>query len=91
MSKIILDSELKSKLNGLNEHKEICDSDGRTVGHFLPPDLFNKLAYAWAKAEFANEPEQEHARREIKDQGGFSTSEAVAYLEKAVKAAGTGS
>jgi hypothetical protein len=91
MSKIILDSELKAKLNGLNEHKEICDSDGRTVGHFLPPDLFNQLAYAWAKAEFANENEQERARQEIKDNGGFSTSEAVIYLQQAAKAAGTGS
>ena len=89
MSKIILDSELKAKLNGLNEHKEICDCDGRTVGHFLPPDLYNQLAYAWAKAEFAKDREPGQARREIKEQGGLTTVEAIAYLEKVGQSAGT--
>jgi hypothetical protein len=81
VNKVILDLSLRAKLNGLNEHLEVCDEDGRTLGFFLPPDLHQKLLYAWAKTQFSDE-EIEQARREIKTEGGLTTPQAVAYLEK---------
>lgn len=50
MSKIILDTELKARLNGLDQPLEFCDADGRTLGHFVPVDEFWKLMYALAEA-----------------------------------------
>jgi hypothetical protein len=51
MSKVTLDSALRAKLNGLNEPLEICDEQGVTVGHFLPPALYRKFLYAALAAE----------------------------------------
>ena len=38
MSKVILDPELRGKLNGLNEPVEVCEPTGETVGHFVPEE-----------------------------------------------------
>jgi hypothetical protein len=51
MSKVILDDELRAKLNGLNETVEVCDPSGATVGHFVPEEQYMKLQYALAKTE----------------------------------------
>ena len=48
MSPLILDDDLRSRLNGLNEPVPVCESDGRTVGHFLPEDLYLKWLYSRA-------------------------------------------
>lgn len=50
MEKILLDDELRSRLNGLNGELEFTDAEGRTVGHFLPPDVYKKLLYAYAES-----------------------------------------
>ncbi len=63
MNKVILDSELKSKLNGLDEQVEICDETGRTVGHFLPAGLYEQMLLAWAKEHITDE-ELERRRQE---------------------------
>jgi hypothetical protein len=66
MSRVILDPDLKARLNGLNEHLEICDADGRTVGHFLPADLYRKIIYKIAEADCPDTPEElERMRNEI--------------------------
>jgi hypothetical protein len=51
MSKIILDPELRGKLNGLTQQVEVCDESGRTVGHFVPVETYEKLLYALAEAQ----------------------------------------
>lgn len=55
MSKILLDDTLRSKLNGLNERLELCDATGRTVGHFLPDEMYKKMMCAWANAQVTDE------------------------------------
>ena len=45
MGKVILDDVLRSRLNGLNEHLEVCDADGRVVGHYLPNEAYVQMIY----------------------------------------------
>jgi hypothetical protein len=84
VNKVILDPSLRAKLNSLNEQLELCDEDGHTLGFFLPPDLHHELLHAWAKSQFTDE-EIAQARREIKAEGGLTTSQAVTYLEKVAR------
>jgi hypothetical protein len=73
MSKVILDPDLKARLNGLNEQLEICDTDGRTLGRFLPEGAYRKLLYAAVEAACPHgRAEQERRRRET---GGRSLAE----------------
>lgn len=51
MEKILLDDELRSRLNGLNTELELTDESGRTMGHFLPPEIYKKLLYAYAMSK----------------------------------------
>ena len=73
MSKVTLDPQLRAKLNGLNEHVEVCDESGHTVGHFLPASLYEELFY---KALAAESP---HSKEELKrrhhETGGRSLAE----------------
>jgi hypothetical protein len=50
MSKVILDPELRARLNGLNEQLEVCDESGRTLGRFVPEALYTRMLYAAAEA-----------------------------------------
>jgi hypothetical protein len=86
MQKVILDPDLQARLKGLADHLEFCDETGRTLGFFLPPDVHHELLYAWAKSQFSDE-ELEQARRELKDEGGLTTAEAIAYLESVARSA----
>ena len=63
MSKVTLDPELASKLNGVGEPLLICDEAGRTLGHFLPTDLYRELLLGWAEAHITEE-ELERRREE---------------------------
>jgi hypothetical protein len=79
VSAITLDPELRAKLNGLNEHLEVHDESGRVVGHFLPDELYTRLVYSWARQEFANAEEHKAA---MATPGGYSTAEAIAFVEQ---------
>ena len=87
MGTVILDDDLKARLNGLNQHLEIRDADGKRVGHFLPEAMFEayeRFVYDWAKAEFAREEAEEAAKgivRKWDGTNGKTTAEAIAYLE----------
>jgi hypothetical protein len=61
MDKIILDSTLRAKLNGLNEEIEVCDENDVTLGVFLPQAQYQKLLYATVAIPFSDE-EIEHLR-----------------------------
>jgi hypothetical protein len=55
VEKIVLDPALRAKLNNLNHELEFCDESGRTLGHFLPPEVYQKLLYAWLNAQVTDE------------------------------------
>ncbi len=84
MSRIILDPQLRAKLNGLNEQVEVCEGDGSIVGHFLPHAAYMRLIHAAAKVDFTDE-EIAAARAEIKDSGGMTTKEAIAFVEQVAR------
>jgi hypothetical protein len=71
MGKLILDDDLRAKLNGLNETVEVCAPTGETVGQFVPQAEYMKLLYALAKTEV---PLEELKRRAAKP-GGKSLAE----------------
>jgi hypothetical protein len=71
MGKVILDPELRAKLNGLNEQLEICDEGGKPVGLYLPLEVYKKLLYKNVEVPFTEE-ELAQARREG---GGRSLAE----------------
>ena len=66
MSRVTLDAQLRSKLNGLNDQVEICDESGKTLGRFLPESLYRELLVAWSKADL---PDEELQRRRQEPRG----------------------
>jgi hypothetical protein len=74
MSRIILDAELRAKLNGLSEPLELCDEGGKTLGHYLPEVVYNKMLYALAEAQRPPLSEEEIEQRR-KETGGSSLAE----------------
>lgn len=81
MGKLILDAELRAKLNGGNSGFEVCDDTGQTVGYYLPRDEYVRLVYAieLAQPTLTNE-EREAARREVRENGGVTTAELLDHL-----------
>ncbi len=76
MNQITLDDELKAELNGLTRTVEVRDTDGKTLGQFVPQDEYMRLLYAWAKAEVSEE-EPDRVSRET---GGRPLSEILKRL-----------
>ena len=66
MSRVMLDPQLRSKLNGLDDQVEICDESGKTLGRFVPESLYRELLLAWAKADL---PDDELQRRRHEPRG----------------------
>lgn len=84
MGKVILDDDLRAKLNGLNEVVEVCETTGRTVGVFLPEEMYQAYVMAWAKAEFSTPEarrEREEALADYRAGKGMTTEQAIAYLK----------
>jgi hypothetical protein len=55
MSKVIVDDDLRAKLNGLAGDTELCDSTGRALGYVISPDEYRRLLYARAKDQVSDE------------------------------------
>lgn len=66
MSRVILDHQLRSKLNGVDEQVEFCDESGNIVGRFVPEALYRELLVAWSKSRLSDE---ELARRRQEPRG----------------------
>jgi len=83
--KVTVAAEPLSRFREATDGLEVCDPQGRTLGYFLPPDLFRELGYAWARAEFADK-----AGPEFPDDGRppMTTGEAITYLEGIARSGG---
>jgi hypothetical protein len=64
MSKVIVDDELRAKLNGLNADLEFCDPNGEPLGYFVPKDEYMRLLYAWERQQPVDLEELERRARE---------------------------
>lgn len=78
MTKVTVDETLRSRLNGLNEQVVLCDETGRTLGHFLPADVYRELLVAWSEDQISEE-ELDRRRREPR---GRTLSEIWKSLEQ---------
>jgi hypothetical protein len=63
MGKVTLDPDLRARMNNFDHELELCDENGRTLGRFLPEDVYRKLLYASIKVPFTEE-EIEQARKQ---------------------------
>ena len=72
MGKLILDDDLRAKLNGLNETVEFCEPSGQLLGYFLPKDEYLKLLY---ERERARPVDLEELRRISQEEGGRPLAE----------------
>jgi hypothetical protein len=83
---LILDDDLKAKLDGLTRRVEVRDETGKTVGWFVPEEEERlRRQYAEAKEAFAREEAEEAARgivRKWDGTNGKSTAEAIAEVLK---------
>jgi hypothetical protein len=81
MSRVLLDDDLRNKLNGLREPVEVCDETGRTVGHFLPAAAYDDMFYA---ALAAGSPRsKDELKRRHQESGGRSLREIWTSLGRA--------
>ena len=55
MTKVIVDSEMRSKLHGLTEQVELCDDAEKPLGYFIPAELYNELLYGSLRIPFSDE------------------------------------
>ncbi len=78
MTKVIVDAALRSRLHNLDSALELCDEDGRTLGHFVPAPEDLRWAYDWARTAFT-EDEIERAQQE---EGGRTTAEVLERLRR---------
>jgi hypothetical protein len=71
MPKLLVDDTLKAKLNGLNEQVEFCDESGRTVGRFVPEELYWKLLYSFDQCPYTLAEIEQH----MNEPGGRTLAE----------------
>jgi hypothetical protein len=76
MTRVLLDSGLREKLQNVNE-AELCDESGRTVGHFLSEEAYRRWIYDRANAQVSDEELQ----RVLEEPGGRSLDEILARLQ----------
>jgi hypothetical protein len=71
MTQVQVDQALREKLGGLGESVEICGSDGRVLGRYLPESEYREMLYDSVEIPFS---EDEIARRRA-ETGGCSLEE----------------
>jgi hypothetical protein len=76
MTRIILDAEMRAKLQNLTEEMELYDEAGRVLGRFFPA-----LQQADQGRREPQVSEEELDRREQSTEW-YTTAEVLAYLEK---------
>jgi hypothetical protein len=82
MNRVVLDAELRAKLNGASAEVEFTDEAGNTVGHFLTDTEYKQLLYDIARHVVSKE-EIAEARSEMLAKGGASTDEILQAIAAA--------
>ena len=77
MIRFNLDKQLEAELSQV-EDAQLCDTDGRPLGHFLSESRYRQLVYEWANAQISDA----ELERRLQRPGGKMLSEIWAKLEK---------
>lgn len=85
MSKVVLDAELRAKLNGATRVVEITDEAGNAIGRYVPDDVFERIMERLLPP--LSREELDEARKEMLEHGGVSTAEVIAGMEAAIRRA----
>jgi hypothetical protein len=80
MDKVILDAELRAKLQGGLAGLDVMDEAGNVVGHYLPHDQYVSLLYVVAPP--VTRQEIDDARRNYRENSGYTTAELLTHLQK---------
>src|SRR5438128_492757 len=81
MLKVVLDAELRAKLNGGQDGILFTDEAGNVVGHYLTDAAFHRLIDMLQPP--LTRKEIAEARQEMLEKGGVSTAEILASIEAA--------
>lgn len=81
MKQVVIDKVVREKLNGLSEELALADSSGKTLGYFIPPEIYSRMLDALLSQEPTPE-ELEAGRLEYREKGGRTTAEVLAHLTK---------
>jgi hypothetical protein len=79
MGQIIIDDELRAKLNGLQTGSEIRDPSGKLLGYFISPESFEKFAEAWERQRAAVRAELDRINEQP---GGRPVKDVLEELER---------
>jgi hypothetical protein len=82
MHKVVLDAELRAKLNGGAAKVTFTDENGKAVGHYIPDDLYQGILDALVPA---GEGDREAAREEMRRGEVVTTAELLAGLQEACR------
>lgn len=90
MSKVVLDDELRAKLNGATGVVEVTDEAGNVVGSYVPRGQVTDEEYDRVMSILLpplSREELDEARKEMLEHGGVSTAEVIASMEAAIRRA----
>jgi hypothetical protein len=76
MNRVVVDTNVLSKLDNLSSALELCNEAGVTLGYFLPAADRQRELFDWARGAFSDD-EIETARQQS---GGVTTGELLARL-----------
>jgi hypothetical protein len=81
MKKVVLDADLLAKLGGGAAKVTLTDESGKTVGHYLPDDLYRQILDALVPASEADRVAavEEYRRGEV-----MTTAEVLAGLRESL-------
>ena len=77
MTRILMDAELRDKLQNLSQPLELCDESGRVLGRVIPA-----LDLSQYEPLVPQVSEEELDRRSQSDEKTYTTAEVLAFLEK---------
>lgn len=87
MTEVLLDADLRTRLNGGGVGTKLVDESGRPVGVFLSMDEYTALFAAFVASK-AEDDDLEAARQEMLAGGGVTTAELLDKLSRVRKAMG---
>jgi hypothetical protein len=78
MEKVVLEPAIRSRLTASERPVAFVDENGVPYGRYVPEEMFQSAAYAWARASISDE----ELDRRASEPGGASLEQILRQLEK---------